>query len=37
MTEQEFENLWEENKEKIRLNSDEYQSIKKSYYINPQL
>lgn len=32
MTEQEFENLWEENKEKIRLNSDEYQAIKKSYY-----
>ena len=28
MTEQEFENLWEENKEKIRLNSDEYQAIK---------
>ncbi len=32
MTTQEFEKLWEENKEKIRLNNDEYQRIKKSYY-----
>ena len=32
MTREEFEKLWEENKEHIRLNSEEYQAVKKSYY-----